>query len=213
MKVNNIFSSLQGEGLFAGVPSVFLRLHECNLRCSYCDAIEAVSGEDYSEMTSSEISKKILSFPDKDLCITGGEPLLQEDGLVDVITKTMSEKRVSIETNGTLPIKMLRNSFPFAYFSLDWKMPSSGNAEFLRENLLHIKNRGWIKFVVGDINDLDYAVEMIKTVTRPDIEFIISPVFEKGAEWFKKVSYFCMENNFSGRVRFQLQLHKLLGIE
>ncbi len=210
MKINNIFTSIQGEGEFQGFPTLFLRLFGCNLRCSYCDALEAVEGNNFFEKTVEEIAKEINDFQGKHLCITGGEPLVQEKELSLLINRINDSKIVSIETNGSLSIKNLSQKFSNIFFSVDWKTPASGNSLFLTENLdILAKNQGWIKFVVENEDDLLFVEKKIKSLQKKEISIFLSPVFEKGKDWFLTTEKFCLKHN----LRFQLQIHKVLGVE
>ena len=207
MKVHSLFSSLQGEGLFQGFSSFFIRLYGCNLDCTYCDAIEAVKGGKFLEMTVDAIVAEVGKAGIGDVCITGGEPFCQKEELMELISK-LPDYRITVETNGSLDISLNllnRNMF----FSVDWKTPASGNAAFNMQNIEVLKRSGgWIKFVVSDSDDLDFVEKKLKFLNG--IEVFISPVFEKGTDFFKKVSYFVM--NYEN-VRMQLQLHKILKID
>lgn len=98
--VNEIFYSIQGEGFHSGLPSIFLRLAGCNLRCHFCDTLHASPA---TPMTEREIVDKILQFPATTVIITGGEPSLQSIApLVDMLHE--AGRRVHVETNGTLPL-------------------------------------------------------------------------------------------------------------
>jgi len=105
--VSEIFYSIQGEGPNAGKPAVFLRLAGCNLKCEWCDTKYAITSTRTSAITSysaEQILKKIKSYPCKHLVITGGEPLLQQDGLIELLKK-LKGYYVEIETNGSIPLK------------------------------------------------------------------------------------------------------------
>jgi len=208
MKIHSIFSSLQGEGRFQGIPTLFIRLHGCNLRCSYCDALPAVEGEDYREMTVKEVLRKINECGLNDICITGGEPFMQQRELYDLL-KVATEKRVSVETNGSFDLKEAVAMFPDVHFSVDWKTPGSGAESFNTGNIDAVRSgKGWIKFVVSSRDDLDFIDEKLSSLEN--IEVYLSPVYEKGVELFKDVEQFVMERK---NIRFQIQLHKVLGIE
>ncbi len=211
MRVHSIFESLQGEGAFAGYPTVFLRLAGCNLRCSWCDAKTAASGRGKT-MEPEQVAETILNSRCSDLCITGGEPLLQEAELSSLLTLIGTKKRISIETNGSLAITHLAEQFPQVLFSVDWKCPSAGITTFLTENLVVLPGHGWLKFVVADTRDLDFVAENLTKITPGSMELFVSPVFEHDRRWFKQVERRIMRDFVGSGIRLQLQLHKQLGI-
>lgn len=208
MKVHSIFDSLQGEGKFQGVPTKFVRLYGCNLQCSYCDAENAVSGSVFMDVGAYALANEINKSLIKDICITGGEPFCQKKDL-DLLLSNINDKRVSIETNGSFDVSEMANEFKDVSFSIDWKTPSSGNIDFDIMNIEYLKNgKGWLKFVVSDAKDLMFVADKLKMLEN--IEVFVSPVFEKGNGWFNVVQEFVLKNP---GLRFQLQLHKILGIE
>lgn len=208
MKIHSIFDSLQGEGRFQGLPTKFVRLYGCNLACSYCDAENAVSGGRFYDTDVHILIEEVLNSRLNDICITGGEPFCQAEDL-EKFADGIKNKRISIETNGSFDVSWLGRKYPDIFFSIDWKTPSSGNPCFNGSNLEFIKNgQGWIKFVVSSVEDLEFISENLKYLDK--IEVFVSPVFEKGPEWFNVVQRFVSNNN---GLRFQLQLHKILGIE
>lgn len=208
MKVHSIFDSLQGEGRFQGFPTQFVRLHGCNLRCSYCDAKSAVSGNVFEEIPVDEIIKSITNSDMYDLCITGGEPFCQKDELIKLLSG-INNKRISIETNGSFDVTKVGELFPEVFFSIDWKTPSSGSTSFKMGNLEFLENgQGWIKFVIGDLSDLEFVVKKLKFLD--DIEVFLSPVFEEGVELFGEIAKFIMAHK---NMRMQIQMHKILKIE
>ena len=127
MKVCEIFKSIEGEGLRTGQAAVFVRLHGCNLRCSYCDSMYAVEGSDYTQMNVAQVMDAVEAFRSesgvKCVTLTGGEPLIHE-GVEELLAKLRDEGfEVNIETNGTIPCKW-RNANQF--YTMDWKCASSG---------------------------------------------------------------------------------------
>lgn len=215
MKLHSIFSSLQGEGRFQGYPSDFIRFYGCNLNCSYCDTKHALSGNSYTEETPDNIAEKLRSSKILDLCVTGGEPLCQRDELLELLLR-LSSRRISIETNGSLELESFFYNFRALggrselFFSTDWKTPSSGNPLFDERNIEFLRNSGagWIKFVAGTDEDLDFIEEKLSLLEG--IETYLSPVFENGKGWFGKAQEFVHQHK---NIRLQLQLHKILGIE
>lgn len=215
MKLNSIFRSIQGEGRFQGYPSDFIRFFGCNLNCSYCDTKYTLSGDSFYFATPEEAAEKLNKTGVYDLCVTGGEPMCQEDELLKFLL-LLSKKRISLETNGSLELEPLYRAFSAAktdselYFSVDWKTPASGNPVFDESNIgfLRKSGAGWIKFVVESQEDLDFVEEKLELLDG--IETYLSPVFEQGKEWFSSVEKFVKTHK---NIRLQLQLHKILGIE
>jgi len=196
--------------LFSGLPTTFVRLSGCNLSCEYCDTSNSIAGDTFVHMAVEEVVERVVSGP-YDVCITGGEPLLQQEQIVSLLSY-LSSKRVSIETNGSISIKYLHNAFPKLFFSMDWKTPSSKNISFDKENLKFIKECGWIKFVVGTAEDLRFVEDNLEDVLSRGIEVILSPVFSGGESLYRQVCDFIMRYQKRGLVRMQIQLHKIVGI-
>lgn len=215
MKLNSIFQSIQGEGRFQGHPSDFIRFFGCNLNCVYCDTKYTLSGDSFYFATPEEAAAKLNKTGVFDLCVTGGEPMCQEDELLKFLL-LLSKKRISLETNGSLELEPLYRAFSAAktdselYFSTDWKTPGSGNPVFDERNIdfLRKSGAGWMKFVVATAQDLDFVEEKLKLLDG--IETYLSPVFENGRGWFSSVEKFVKSHK---NIRLQLQLHKILGIE
>ena len=215
MKLNSIFQSIQGEGRFQGYPSDFIRFFGCNLNCSYCDTKYTLSGDSFYFATPEEAAEKLNKTGVFELCVTGGEPMCQEEELLKFLLQ-LSKKRISLETNGSFELEPLYRAFSAAktnsqlFFSTDWKTPASGNPVFDERNIGFLKKSraGWIKFVVTTEKDLDFVEE--KLLLLNGIETYLSPVFEQGKEWFSTVEKFVKSHK---NIRLQLQLHKILGIE
>ena len=139
MQVNEIFKSIQGEGPNFGKPAIFLRTAQCNLKCTWCDTKYTWDWENYdfqkevNEMTIDEIKGAILDLEINHLVITGGEPLLQQDDLADLLSFLKPNFYVEIETNCTiLPNKMLTDLVDQCNVSP--KTENSGNPLELYEN-------------------------------------------------------------------------------
>jgi 7-carboxy-7-deazaguanine synthase len=202
MIVSEIFRSLQGEGKNQGRPCTFIRLAGCNLRCAWCDTAYAWEGG--QEMSVIEVLDRVWLQNGKHICITGGEPLLQREELLELLKKfDLHGYTVEIETNGT---RDFRDMQPYASICMDVKCPSSGEKSDL-SLLAYITPRDCVKFVVADEDDLLYARAVM---SRYDIrgEIFISPV--EGSDYRAIADYVVKENL---PVRFQLQLHKILGVK
>jgi 7-carboxy-7-deazaguanine synthase len=202
MIVSEIFRSLQGEGKSQGRPCTFIRLTGCNLRCAWCDTSYAREGGE--EMSITEVLDRVWLQNGKQICITGGEPLLQQEGVLELLKKfSLHGYTVEIETNGTRDFREMQ---PYATICMDVKCPSSGERSDLRL-LPFITPRDCVKFVVADEDDLLYARAVM---TRYDIrgEIFVSPV--EGSD-YRAIADYIVEENLP--VRFQLQLHKILGVK
>lgn len=182
MRVNEIFYSIQGEGLYMNIPMGFIRLQGCNLLvgCQWCDTEYARDPSEGKEMDVGEVAdsiNKLTPHFGSWVCITGGEPLLQQDELYELV-KVLKRKyshKITIETNGTLPK-------PFWYtlvnsWSADIKCPSSGVCGVsLIEDWFETRDSDQVKFVVGRPEDLDFTREVVmKNAARSPIP-IISPI-------------------------------------
>jgi len=203
MIVNEIFFSLQGEGKEIGRPTVFIRLTGCNLRCRWCDT--AYAFYDGREMGIYEIIEDVEKYGIKRVCITGGEPLLQKDELTVLVDELLKGGyEISIESNGSLPIDGIDER---VMISMDWKTPSSGESEkMLESNLLHLKKKDQLKFVIADENDYEYAEKFLKE--KGDLlhcEVIFQPV---GGTDIKSISEKILMDGVD--VRVLPQLHKLI---
>ena len=201
MIVSEIFRSLQGEGKNQGRPCTFIRLVGCNLRCAWCDTTYAYEGG--VEMSVAEVLDHVWLQNGKYISITGGEPLLWADEVFELLRKfAVHDYQVEIETNGTIDFREMQ---PYASICMDVKCPSSGEESDL-SLLRYITPRDSVKFVVADETDLLYARAVID---HYDIqgEIFISPV--EGSD-YRAIAGYIVEEDLP--VRFQVQLHKVLGV-
>ena len=204
LKINEIYHSIQGESTTAGRPCVFIRLTYCNLRCTYCDTEYAFyEGKDFSvEQVIYEIEKYNCKLVE----ITGGEPLVQIDECLELM-KMLSELdyEVMIETGGSLPIKDID---PRVKIIIDLKCPSSGmENKNLYENLKYLHPADELKFVIGNREDYEWSVDIIKKYNlQKKCIILFSVVFGK-LEPVELVNWI-IEDKLD--VRFQLQMHKYI---
>ena len=204
LKINEIYHSIQGESTSAGRPCVFVRLTYCNLRCTYCDTEYAFyEGNDFSvEQVIDEIEKYNCKLVE----ITGGEPLVQMDECLELM-KRLSELdyEVMIETGGSLPIKDID---PRVKIIIDLKCPSSGmENKNLYENLKYLHPADELKFVIGNREDYEWSVDIIKKYNlQKKCIILFSVVFGK-LEPVELVNWI-IEDKLD--VRFQLQMHKYI---
>lgn len=154
MKISEIFYTIQGEGYYSGVPTVFIRLTGCNLRCAWCDTSYAFSeGE---ELTVDEILNKVHSFGCKRVTISGGEPFFQDLGELLIWLKK-EEYFIEVETNGTFtpPYENLID-----HLVISPKLPSSGfSPQFHKIFSLIESYNSTLKIVVANQEDYDYLIK------------------------------------------------------
>ena len=201
LKVNEIYYSIQGESSFSGIPCIFVRLTYCNLRCSYCDTEYAFY--EGKNLEINQIIEKVNSFKCNLIEITGGEPLLQNDCIKLIEELEKNNKRVLIETGGSLTIKNISKK---THIILDLKCPSSKmEHKNLWDNLNYIKKTDEVKFVIGNKSDYNWSKKIINKYNLENKCLILmSPVF--GEIDNKKIIDWILKDNLN--VRFQIQLHK-----
>lgn len=202
MKINEIFHSIQGEGILMGIPTTFVRVAGCNLRCQWCDTQYAY--EEGKEMTLDEIVLRVRENPVNHVCITGGEPLLQEDTVTLVQLLHDGGFQVSIETNGSQSIEELP-CLDSLMISLDIKCPSSGMQEKMDfSNIELLGPSDQLKFIICDEKDYEYAKELIDRY-KPICSIIMTPV---GGRQMKNLAELVLRDMLN--VRVLPQLHKLI---
>ncbi len=203
LKVNEIFYSLQGETTTAGFTTVFIRLAGCNLNCIWCDTPNAKT--DGKEMTIDEIMAKVEAYePFNHVTLTGGEPLLQGD-VKDLLHRlTDNHYEVQVETNGSI----LFDSMPRGVRIIaDVKTPSSGEeGSFKMENIRLLKKYDEIKFVIGVMEDYQFARDFIKDHLE-GTECVIN--FTPAANLMEPWALASLIIKDRLNVRLNLQLHKV----
>lgn len=206
MRVTEIFLSLQGESRTVGVPTVFVRLTGCPLRCTYCDTAYAFTGGE--SMTVDEIVARVRDFAVRHVCVTGGEPLAQAE-CPELLRRLCDEGfAVSIETSGALDVSTVD---PRVVKVLDIKTPASGESERnLWANLERLTSADEIKFVIADRADYDWAKGVLaERALATRCEVLFSPAYGQLAP--VELADWIVEDRLP--VRFQLQLHKILWKE
>lgn len=217
LRLTEIFYSLQGEALTSGLPTIFVRLTGCPLRCVYCDTAYAFTGGERQSLDA--IIATIKTYPCKRICLTGGEPLAQPNA-IELMQRLLSDGyEISLETAGALSVK----DVPAAVSKvMDLKTPSSGETDKnLWSNLDHLTQHDQIKFVIMNRTDYDWAKatliehqldKRVGTIwfspmftVADDIDDAVSPevpvLARELAEWILTDAL---------PVRFQLQLHKII---
>jgi 7-carboxy-7-deazaguanine synthase len=202
MKIAEIFKSLQGEGKNQGRPCLFIRLAGCNLECRWCDTPESRAGG--MEMGLDTILEQVWRVNPPYVCITGGEPLVQREALEPLLASLHRRgTEIDIETNGTIDFTRAQQ---YASVCMDVKCPSSGEESDL-SLIDKIRPQDSVKFVVNDEADCRFAQDVMDK-HRIAGEVFFSPVF--GTD-LKAITRFILVNNLP--VRFQVQLHKIIGVK
>ena len=201
LNITEIFYSLQGEAREVGIPTVFVRLTGCPLRCNYCDTAYAFKGN--NPLSIEQIVSEISKYKTHYVCVTGGEPMAQSNcvGLLD----TLIEKgyKVSMETSGSIDISEVNKNVSIV---MDLKTPSSTEQHQNRyENIALLENKDQLKFVIASKSDFDWCCSILEN-NEILSDVLFSPVYEslkpaQLADWI-------LEKQLN--VRLQVQLHKIL---
>lgn len=204
LQVIEIFASLQGESSFAGLPCVFIRLSGCNLRCSYCDTTYAFEGGEW--LSVEQILSEVEKFNIPLVELTGGEPLCQKESIQLMQVLIDSGYRVLLETNGSLSIADVPQE---VIRIIDYKLKGSGESgSFAEVNYELLKSGDEIKFVISDRADYLEAKRWVESRGREGFNLLFSPVSKRLKP--ELLAKWILEDALA--VRFQIQLHKVLGI-
>lgn len=203
LRITEIFYSLQGEADTVGIPTVFIRLTGCPLRCTYCDTAYAFQGGKTKKID--DVLNEVERYRTRFVTVTGGEPLAQKNCLL--LLKRLCDKnyRVSLETSGALDLKGVD---PRVIKIMDLKTPSSNELERNRfSNLEFLSLQDQLKFVIGDRNDYNWANEIIQKYQLLErCQLLFSPSYQKLPA--TELANWILEDQLP--VRFQIQLHKFL---
>ena len=206
MRVVEKFISINGEGLRSGELAVFIRFANCNLRCSYCDTKYSFINPIYTEESIDELVKYVKSTGVKNVTLTGGEPLIQNEIKELMIELSNIGNRIEIETNGSIAPYL---EIPNVTFTLDYKLKGSGMEMYMDlTNYDLLRKNDVIKFVVSDYDDLEKTKEIIKKYDLINkANCLISPVW--GRIEFEEIVNFLKDNKLND-VKMQLQIHKII---
>jgi 7-carboxy-7-deazaguanine synthase len=215
MQVTEIYSSIQGESSFAGLPCIFVRLTGCNLRCNWCDSEYTFTGG--IKMSLEQVLAEVRRLaPVKLVEITGGEPMLQQREVIPLMQQLISDGyTVLLETSGERPLAEV----PAQVIKIvDVKCPDSGEGEtFDMANLAALTARDELKFVISSRGDYQFARDFIRE-HRPAASMIFSPAFRKDAHGNRDAGNCLLDPQQLAEwiladgleVRLGLQIHKFI---
>jgi 7-carboxy-7-deazaguanine synthase len=203
LRLTEIFHSLQGEASRAGLPTVFVRLTGCPLRCVWCDTTYSFSGGEPASIES--VLAEVGKYPARQVCVTGGEPLAQKECLPLLTALCDAGYDVSLETSGALDIAGID---PRVARIMDLKAPDSGECARNRwENLPLLTPRDEIKIVIASRGDYEWAREQLHERRLAECcPVLLSPA--QGLVDPTALAEWILSDGLA--VRFQMQLHKLL---
>ena len=203
--------SIQGESTDAGLPCVLVRLFGCNVKCTYCD--QSLKACNRKRVSVENLIQMIRKYRVPYVCITGGEPLIQDD-VYPVIYELVDEGyKVSIETNGCVPIDPCSYNRSYKYV-MDIKCPSSGVSDKnILTNLGNLMPHDEVKFVIADEEDYKFAKRILRSYPT-SAKILFSPMFDdKGKPMIgQKLIDWLLEDRFY-YARVQIQMHKCIGVK
>lgn len=205
MRVAQIVHTIIGEGLFVGEPCLLIRLSGCNLHCDWCDTPEAHRGG--SEIPLGKLVDRGIMSSQRWILLTGGEPLMQRSTGKLVQRWLEGNKRILIETNGSLSVE--RVAIDGICLSVDVKTPSSGECgKFLNKNIRFLRSCDCLKFVIADRKDFLWAKNFILD-TQTDATLIFQPVWGRLSP--KRLAQWIIESELP--VRLGIQMHKMIKMQ
>jgi 7-carboxy-7-deazaguanine synthase len=203
LKLTEIFYSLQGEADTAGIPTTFVRLTGCPLRCQYCDTAYAFHGGDWWDLPA--ILARVAELGAHHVCVTGGEPLAQKNCLELLHELCAAGHRVSLETSGAM---VLGGIDARVVLVVDVKTPGSGEEPRNRyDELAHLTPKDLVKFVICSRADYDWSVAKLRELALDSrCGVLFSPSHEELPP--RELADWVLQDRLP--VRFQIQLHKFL---
>lgn len=226
--LSELYITVQGESSLVGLPTIFVRLYSCNLRCRWCDSMHAVEGGDFNRATVPDVAGRILELAGpatsahagiRNVCWTGGEPLLQGESIARVIRRLPDTFFHSFETDGEIDLRGFDALVPEereagrVRYVMDVKCPGSGmTAEKAYANLARLREHDEVKFVLLDRADYEFAKRVLqdhRTNARTILFSPVTPAHRIGAGLDPaELAGWILGDRLP--VRLQVQLHKLI---
>lgn len=224
-RINEIFLSIQGEGLLVGKSQIFIRFAGCNLKCKFCDT----QNNSFRRMHLEKLLKNLSyynNFPYHSISLTGGEPLLQVDFISSLLKeiKFSEKKLIYLDTNGTMPYALSKIIDALDYISVDFKLSTStGEKNFFKEHQkfleISFKKKVFVKIVIVSSTTQEELEKSIKIISKIDrkIPLILQPVTPikkiKPPTLKKFLSFYKLSLKELKDVRIIPQIHHFLGWE
>lgn len=228
--VYEIFFSYQGEGLYTGLPQIFVRFAGCNIKCAYCDTAYSVKiSDNVNYITSEELllqikkvyssNKKNFSFGKPSVAITGGEPLIHADFLKSFLPELRKNGfSVYLETNGTLPQQLKKTVKLCDTVSMDFKFVSECGKSFWKEHkdfLKLSKNKAFVKVVITNktkLSEIKKSIDIVREISK-NIHFILQPSTGKDRpELVKLHEFYSYALKELPKAHLMTQMHKIYNI-
>ena len=203
LKLTEIFHSLQGEADTVGIPTVFVRLTGCPLRCQYCDTAYAFHGGEWWELEA--VLARVAEFGARYVCVTGGEPLAQRNCIQLLKALCDAGYRVSLETSGAMSLEEVD---PRVVRVVDVKTPASGEETRNRyDELARLNSHDLVKFVICGREDYEWSRTKLRELgLESRCTVLFSPSHDELPA--RDLADWILEDRLP--VRFQIQLHKYL---
>ena len=227
--ISEVFFSYQGEGIYAGIPQIFVRFTGCNLRCNYCDTPKSLNISSNSKyFTTQALFEYIKDIFNKNkdkfhnqkpsVSFTGGEPLIYSDFILELIKKHLKTKfSAYIETNGSLP-KQIKELYKYCdVVSMDIKFKSACKKDLFKEHkdfLKNCKNKVFVKTVITKDTTKEEFTKAVKTIFEisKNIPLILQPASFDNKTNSKIFEFYSTATAKLNNVRILPQLHKLWSI-
>lgn len=204
MKVSEIFYSMEGEGVEIGRLEVFVRLGGCNLRCTWCDTKYAL--ENGKEMSITEIVRGVRKHPCNSVSITGGEPLVQKEELLELVNRLKALNYwVQINTNGTVFDEEIFKAVDL--ISMDCKCPSSGmksDLGVLEKTMKLFESKSQFKFIISNKKDYEYAKKIVSSFLQNASRLVFQPQWNS-RKFVQKLVELVIGDSLPARVILQQQ--------